>query len=152
MLVGRWVALCSSPFVCGVWCGPMLTFQSAGSAPHSISSPSKSSLVGARSSSIEPINSQCPSSPPVSVSGVLNTTPSSSLLHNFTSLAGSLMANMVRHCPRQLKSGPVSSSGHTTVHVQLDCRAITTVSHMRVAFVQHHHDGIAGLHNLSSWR
>ena len=75
-LNGMWVASCSSfSFCASLRRGPSLTFQSAGSASLSISSLSGSSLLVASSPSVTPSNSQFLS--------FANTTPSSSLVHNF---------------------------------------------------------------------
>ena len=53
------------------------------------------------------------------------------------------------HCPCNLKTAPVSTCPcvHPAVRVQLDDRAVSIVSHVRIPFIQHH--DIANVHGLS---
>ena len=117
-LNGVWVALCSSLFFwVGLLCGPTLTSQRSVSTLQSTPSTCGSSTIVASSPSVNPFNSKVFSSLlvtlPISLlsfSGTLNTTPLHHLSVIFHPSYRFTDGADVTHCPRQLKTGPASSS------------------------------------------
>ena len=144
---GTCLASCSSLYLSvGLFLGPALTRQSAttNSFSPSISCPSPSD-ISSRSSSSTPFN--CVSS--------LHSTLS---LCCFTSAQCCWPYRLVESIlttdsPCQLKTGPVSSRQnphahcvHTIFQVQLDHRSVSSVSNVRIHFVQHYN--VSSSYNL----